>query len=101
MTITIENCEIIVPTAITPNGDGNNDDWNLQGIDNMYPNNVVKIFNRWGNLLFESPVGNYDGNRWDGTFKGNMLPVGSYFYIIDFNDGSTEAETGSVSIILD
>ena len=67
----------------------------------MYPNNIVHVYNRWGNLIFTSEPGDYDNNRWDGTFKGEMLPVGSYYFIIDYNDGETDASTGAVSIILE
>jgi gliding motility-associated-like protein len=98
--ITVEECDIIVPTAFTPDQDGANDDWELVNIDAIYPNNIVQVYNRWGNLVFESPQGDYDNNRWDGTFKGELLPVGSYYYIIDPNMEGIDAKTGSVSIIL-
>jgi gliding motility-associated-like protein len=54
-------------------------------IDVIYPQNVVRVFNRWGNLVFESPQGDYNNNRWNGTFKGELLPVGSFYYIIEPN----------------
>lgn len=100
--ITIETCDIIYPTAFTPDGDGTNDTWEILGLDEKYPENVVRIYNRWGNLMFEhkSSVTNpYDNNRWDGTYKGSPLPVGSFYYIIDL-DGKSNQETGTVSIIL-
>ena len=43
--------------------------------------------------------GDYDNNRWNGTYKGEELPVGSYYFVIEFNDDKTESKTGSVSII--
>ena len=80
----------------TPNDDGLNDVFFIECIDN-YPNNNVKVFNRWGNQVFE--MNNYD-NSWDGTSMGNAtinarekLPVGTYYYLIDFGDGS-EPKTG-------
>jgi gliding motility-associated-like protein len=97
--VTIINCTITVPTAFTPNGDANTDDWEILNIDQTYPNNVVTVYNRWGNLLFESEPGLYDQNRWDGTYDNKRLPVGSYFFIIEFNDGDGGSRTGSVSII--
>jgi len=100
ITITIEECDIIIPTAFTPDQDGANDDWELVNIDVIYPQNNVRVYNRWGNLVFESPEGDYDNNRWDGTFKGELLPVGSYYYIIEPNVEGVDAKTGSVSIIL-
>lgn len=98
--ITIEDCDIIIPTAFTPDNDGANDDWELMNIDAIYPNNIVRVYNRWGNLVFESPEGDYDNNRWNGTFKGELLPVGSYYYIIEPNQEGVESKSGSVSIIL-
>ncbi|ASV30985.1 T9SS type B sorting domain-containing protein [Maribacter cobaltidurans] len=77
----------IVPAqAFTPNGDGNNDTWIIPGIDN-YPNNVVKVFNRWGHEVFA--VQSYK-NDWGGVYKNNRekLPSGSYLYVIDLGDGS-------------
>ncbi|WP_205728975.1 gliding motility-associated C-terminal domain-containing protein, partial [Flagellimonas onchidii] len=71
--------------AFTPNGDGINDTWVVPGIDN-YPDNTVKVFNRWGQIVFE--VRNY-GNDWEGSYNGNKkLPIGSYLYVIDLGEGS-------------
>ena len=102
--ITIEPCGIIIPTAITPDADMMNDDWEVVDLDLVYPGNDVYIFNRWGNLIYEhhsSTDGPYDSNRWDGTYNGEMLPVGSYYFIIEFNNDENESATGTVSIILD
>jgi len=100
ITVTINDCGITVPTAFSPNSDLINDDWEILGLDKIYPNNVVRVYNRWGNLLFESKPGLYDENRWNGMFKDKLLPIGSYFYIIEFNDSENGSMTGSVSIIL-
>jgi gliding motility-associated-like protein len=97
--INVIDCEIIVPTAFTPDGDNVNDTWTLNFIDNYFPNNVVSIFNRWGNLIYRSAQGKYESNPWNGTFEGKEMPVGSYYFIIDYNDGHTEGATGVVSII--
>jgi gliding motility-associated-like protein len=103
VTITIQNCDITLPTAITPNGDNINDTWEIIDLDLVYPDNVVRIYNRWGNLIFEhdsSTDGPYDDNRWDGTFEGGALPVASYFYLIEFNDNDGNTESGAVSILM-
>ncbi|MEY3238019.1 MAG: hypothetical protein RI883_2120, partial [Bacteroidota bacterium] len=98
--ITINDCEIIVPTAFTPNGDLSNDVWNIVDIDNVYPNNIVFVYNRWGNLLFESEKGNYLSRPWDGKVNGEQLPVASYYYVIyTEGDKSGEILNGIVSII--
>ena len=103
-TIVINNCDFTIPTAITPNADGVHDDWELYGLDAAYPNNVVRIFNRWGGLLYEhdsSVDGPYDSNRWKGDYNGEALPVGSYYYIIELNDEDKKVESGAVSILLE
>ncbi|MBB78615.1 MAG: hypothetical protein CL844_06390 [Crocinitomicaceae bacterium] len=103
-TFTSDDCTVLViPTAFTPDNDGDNDTWEILELDFKYPNNKVKVFNRWGDIIFQhnsSALQPYNSNRWDGTYKGNLLPVGSYYFIIDFNDGSSDRRTGTISIIL-
>lgn len=69
---------IFVPNAFTPNGDGRNDVFKLENVifERMLS---FKIFNRWGNLVFDG-VKIDDG--WDGTIKGKPAPVDTYFYDI-------------------
>lgn len=88
---------IAIFDAITPNGDGYNDEWYLQRIDN-YPQAVVKIFNRWGQIVFKSIGYN---TPWDGTNNGNKLPAGNYYYVIELNEPEIKENlfTGSVTII--
>lgn len=74
--------QIVFPNGFTPNGDGINDDWQIDYID-QFPNSVVEVYNRWGEMLFRS-VG-YT-KRWDGRYEGKELPVGTYYYIIELND---------------
>ncbi|MCO4815207.1 MAG: gliding motility-associated C-terminal domain-containing protein, partial [Flavobacteriales bacterium] len=99
VTITVNFCTITVPTAFTPDGDGVNDDWEILEIDQAYPDNMVYVYNRWGNLLFTSVQGDYDNNRWDGTYNGDDLPVGSYYFIIEYNNDENEKVNGIVSIL--
>jgi gliding motility-associated-like protein len=94
--IVVEKCDIEIPTAFTPNGDGINDVWEIPNLSENFPDCVVRIFNRWGNLLFES-TGYH--NPWDGTYNGEPMPVASYYYIIDFNDGNNETASGSLTIV--
>lgn len=89
----------IIPTAFTPNNDGDNDVWELPYIDVLYPENQVFVYNRWGNLLYTSQKGAYASNPWDGTFEGNQLPVGSYFYVIETNNPDFPKMNGQVSVI--
>jgi gliding motility-associated-like protein len=73
---------IVFPNGFTPNGDGVNDDWQIDNIE-QFPNCVVEVYNRWGQQLFYS-VG-YT-TRWDGRFNNQELPVGTYYYVIELND---------------
>ena len=93
--------KVVIPTAFTPSTDGVNDFWELQNLDEQFPKNTVQVFNQWGSLIYESTEGKYAQRQWDGYFKGEKLPVGSYYYVIEVNDGETKAFVGSVTIILE
>jgi gliding motility-associated-like protein len=97
--IIVEECNIIIPTAFTPDNDQTNETWVLGNIDQIYPKNVVTIFNRWGNLIFQSKEGQYETNAWDGTYNNEKMPVGSYYFIIEFNDNVTSSKSGIVTLI--
>lgn len=84
------------PNMITPNGDGQNDVWVLDNLNSIYPDCVVRVFNRWGNIVFESE-GYLD--NWDGTHNGERLPMGTYYYTIDLNDAEGSVLKGYVSIV--
>jgi gliding motility-associated-like protein len=88
-----EGC-LDLANIITPNGDGLNDVWVIQAVE-RFPNIVVRTFDRTGTLVFES---NGYAEAWDATYNGKILPVGSYFYVIDLGDG-TEELVGSVDIV--
>ena len=87
----------LIPNAISPNGDGKNDIWKLEFLAILYPKTEVEIFNRWGESIYQS-VG-YSA-PWDGTYKGQNLPVGTYYYVINLNDVSIkEPFKGGVLLI--
>ncbi len=73
-----------IPNTFTPNGDGVNDTWEIDQI-NQYPNCTVTVFNKMGNKVFES-VGYTQ--PWQGKFKENDLPFDVYYYVIDVKCGS-------------
>ncbi len=85
------------PSVITPNNDGINDLFVIPCmIDGRnFPGSQVLIFNRWGDEVFRSPVP-YQ-NNWDGTFNGEDLPAGTYFYVVKFGD-DFEDKTGFIMI---
>jgi gliding motility-associated-like protein len=82
------------PNVFSPNGDGVNDVWDLGPIGE-YPDAEIRIYNRWGKELFYS-IG-YD-DPWNGSFNGETLAPGVYYYVIDLNDGY-EAVTGTITIL--
>lgn len=83
-----------IPNVFTPNGDGVNDRWEIKYIDS-YPGAVVKIFNRYGQAVFES-VGY--SKPWDGTYNGKQVPAGTYYYLIDPKNGR-QTISGFVDIV--
>ena len=85
---------INIPTAFTPNGDGMNDEWVLRNIS-LYSGNNVKVLNRWGQIVHESS--NYT-NGWDGRYKGEDLPAGTYYYLVDLNDGK-QMRSGPITLV--
>jgi gliding motility-associated-like protein len=86
---------INIPNAFTPDGDGHNDFWIIGGSE-QYPNITVKIYDRWGLIIFESDRG-YQ-KPWDGTSYGKQMQTGAYYYIIKLGDGSKEI-VGSITLI--
>lgn len=85
-----------VPNAFTPNGDGDNDTWRISWM--QYIDHVkVEIFDRWGRHVYQSNNG-LPANGWDGLSGGKPLPMDSYYYIINLQDGS-EPLVGTVTII--
>ena len=71
--------------GFSPNGDGVNDVFFIQGVE-AYPNNVLCIFNRWGNQVFRQE--GYQ-NTWSGDWETNRVPSGTYFYVFDNGEGET------------
>ncbi|MDP4222877.1 MAG: gliding motility-associated C-terminal domain-containing protein, partial [Bacteroidota bacterium] len=84
-----------IPNAFSPNGDLINDVWNI-GLKDLYPEMEVKIFNRWGEMIWKSEKG-YP-RPWDGRSNGSILPIDSYHYIIDLHNG-TRPLIGHVTIV--
>jgi len=88
-----EQCpDVEIPNAFTPNGDGINDTWNVQGLDNT---STVKIFTRYGSLLYQSK--GYT-TPWNGTYHNQKLPAGVYYYVITVK-GDKQTYSGSLTIL--
>jgi len=92
LTVTVENCELLVGNAFSPNGDGINDFFLINNIE-FFPNNIVYLFNRWGNKILEQPA---YVNNW----SGENITAGTYFYVVDPGDG-TEFLKGYVTVFKD
>ncbi|MFO7756749.1 MAG: gliding motility-associated C-terminal domain-containing protein, partial [Bacteroidales bacterium] len=89
-----DNC-LTIPNAISPNGDNINDVWNIDLIE-LYPEAEIRIFNRWGELIWVSEKGYPE--PWDGTSNGRRLPIDTYHYIINLHDG-TKPAIGDITIL--
>ncbi len=95
----INTLPLLIPNAFSPNGDGKNETWVIDGLG-KYPNTQVKVYNRWGSAMFTD---NY-GYRvpWDGTDHGAELATGTYYYIVDLKgspDGTDGQRSGSLTIV--
>jgi gliding motility-associated-like protein len=86
--------EFDLPNVITPNGDGNNDELDIEGMFKSCQEYQLKVFNRWGNLV-------YSGKRFDTPFSGKdmnggLLQDGVYFYLIEFDE---KKKSGFIHVI--
>lgn len=92
----IPNMSIYIPNTFTPNGDGLNDTFGIAGEAILEFN--MQIFNRWGQLVFEAANVN---DRWDGTFLGQKVPIGTYVYKLTATSASgiRQKKEGSVNVI--
>jgi gliding motility-associated-like protein len=97
-----QTCDFI-PNAFSPNGDGDNDVWVIPGLA-QYPDFTLEIYDRWGNIVLDyKNAGRTTPDWWDGISSGRwnytggeVLPTGTYFYIINYNEGTKEPSTGWV-----
>ena len=95
----IPDYKLWVPNAFSPNGDGNNDLFQVFGNYKAMKGFNFKIFDRWGEMLLETDNPEF---TWDGSFKGEMMPPGVYVYYLEtgFIDGATsEHMKGSLTLI--
>jgi gliding motility-associated-like protein len=90
----------IIPEVFTPNGDGKNETFFIDGLDN-YPNAKLQVFNRWGSPVYTASP--YD-NKWDGTPNvsgktgSGKLPAATYFYILELGDTDNTVFKGFIQI---
>ena len=92
--VTIMVIDLTIPNGFTPNNDGTNDTWEIEGIKD-FPNCTVEIFNRWGNVVYSNK--GYE-IPWDGKWNGESVPVGAYYYHIYLREVEYKL-TGSLNVI--
>ncbi len=106
--IKVEKTELHIPKGFSPNDDNINETWVIKGLKYAYPNFDIKIYNRWGNSVYDySNKGKKEGKAWywDGRSTGRWnvgsnrkVPAGTYFYIINLNDGSGAVKKGWIYV---
>jgi len=92
-TITINDCDLpqlplIIPNVITPNGDGQNDVFHIVNLEG-YPQSQMLIFNRWGDLVYQS-------DDYKNDWNGGACPDGVYYYILTLKNGTSYHGTVTV-----
>ncbi|MBS1637382.1 MAG: choice-of-anchor L domain-containing protein [Bacteroidetes bacterium] len=81
-----EPFELEMPSGISPNGDGKNDYFVVHGLE-VYPDNKITIYNRWGNIVYSK---NGYANDWDGVSNnGSVLPDATYFVVLEIDSAAT------------
>jgi gliding motility-associated-like protein len=88
---------LFVPNTFTPNGDGKNDV--LKAYGNYLQKMNMKIFNQWGEKVYES--NDVNGGGWDGNCRGQQQPVGVYVYVViaTMPDGRVINKKGTINLI--
>lgn len=94
---------IFIPNIFTPNGDGNNDEFFIQGGQAVSNINYLRIFDRWGEQVFwrQNFLPNDPAFGWDGMFRGEMMNPQVFVYVaeIEFEDGGVILYKGDVTLV--
>jgi gliding motility-associated-like protein len=92
ITVSPQVCEIFIPNIMTPNGDGDNDSFNVNGIT-YFDGSVLQVFNRWGNIVHEDP-------DYNGKWQAEGVADGTYYYILRVKENTGEkVYSGSLTIV--
>ncbi|MEZ5046886.1 MAG: gliding motility-associated C-terminal domain-containing protein [Chitinophagaceae bacterium] len=88
--VSVSECctKLVIPNSFSPNDDGKNDYFGIIEIENV-TNFNLKVFNRYGEMLFETEDKDY---KWDGKYKEKVSDVGTYFYLLTYSCGLTGAK---------
>ena len=105
----LNNCEEPIKTNVSvlgyqkffsPNGDGDNDFWNVKGIDSAFFKSVnIVIFDRFGRIIYN--ITDFNSQGWDGTYNGKKLASNNYWFtsVIVDNDDKVIKESGNFSLV--
>lgn len=85
-----------MPNTITPNDDGVNDVWNIPYME-FFEDAVLELFDRWGRLVYRTK--NVYEEPWDGKSKGKVMPMDSYYYVLDLHSPGSKPIVGTVNLI--
>lgn len=90
-------CDLFLPNAFTPNGDGINDQLAIK-TEHRFSHVMFEIYDRWGQLVFST---NQASVAWDGTYLGRYVDLGVYHYYIKYtcDDGKTRHKKGDITLI--
>lgn len=88
------NLNISVPNFFTPNNDGYNDNWVIEGIE-KFPNSSIRIYDRYGKLLIKYKASD---EPWDGTYLNRPIPSDDYWYIIELEEPANKILKGNVTV---
>ncbi|MBN2484878.1 MAG: gliding motility-associated C-terminal domain-containing protein, partial [Bacteroidales bacterium] len=101
-TIRIIECEASIlgeiTNVFTPNGDKINDTWIINNIE-LFPDAYIEVFDRWGRKVYQKNGGYTSQNAWDGTYKGKLLPLDNYYYVIDLLGNGKTILKGNLTIL--
>lgn len=88
--------DVVVPNVITPNGDGKNDVFRIDGLE-LQPDHTLSIFNRWGSEVYRS------NGPYKNDWNGNGFNEGTYYYLLKIKarDGRERSATGWITLIKD
>jgi gliding motility-associated-like protein len=89
--------ELLIPSTFSPNNDGINDKWIIEGAE-LYPNCFVEVFSRWGQKVFQA-TGYSKSKAWDGSTNSGAAPEGVYYYVVQLRDEEKRQFQGNVHLI--
>ncbi|GAB5555424.1 MAG: hypothetical protein Sapg2KO_50150 [Saprospiraceae bacterium] len=95
--------DVFTPSVFTPDEDGINDRFTIFGGSDLSEIEVLQVFDRWGNLLYEARglAPSNDQVGWDGKYRNNLVAGGTYVYraVLRFTNGDTQEIKGGIALL--